>query len=283
MNGLKRYMEPAPPSQSQPLLAKQHSLQQITSIKSSATPSEQPAAVKSIDEDDTSSIDEAYFRLLQLKKADDFQIGYMILQYMVDEDELQDANVKTLLETDLAEVKKTYKCEDVEYYLELFGVKVINTWTDDQRKKYDWMVNNKYLKGLKNSAGKAVEIRDKAEAIKSTTEKLIGEATSSVEVGGGGISKLIELVIKTIAEKQLTNAMIEALKSSEPTTIDPKQRLIAAKGGVTNLNEGIGIMKGSICNEISLNSGLKYLKAGSVKAGSAEAALVKKDSVKKIF
>lgn len=240
-------------------------IQQITDKKSLATPSAQPAAVKSIDEDDTSSIDEAYFRLMQLKKVDDFQIGYMILQYMVDEDEIQDADVKTLLQTDLEEVKNTYSCDDVEYYLELFGVKVINTWTDEQRKKYDWMVNNKYLKGLKNSAQKAVEISEKAEAIKSPTEKLIGEASSSVQVGGGGISKLIELVIKTIAEKQLTNAMIEALKPSEPTTVDPKQRLIAAKGGVTHLNEGIGIMKGIICVEIRLNSGLKYLKAGSVK------------------
>ena len=240
-------------------------LQKAQSIKT--TPAlDLPETVR-LDEDEIEYVSDAFDMIAQgIEGKDAFTAGYIILQYFVDEDEIKNEDVKTrILRPYLEHMRKQgRKCEDIEAELDLKGIHVVNTWTTQDRNQYLWMVNNNYIKGLQGAYDKASTIRGVADATGNSLSRVIGEFASNAEVAGGFIKTLVDLAVKTVVDKQLTNALLAASSNSPSKgdgTSDKKAVYLFRKNGDSiDLGEGFGmISRNSICKELKVDAGLKYM------------------------
>lgn len=240
-------------------------LQKAQSIKT--TPVLDVPETVSLDEDEIEYVSDAFDMIAEgIEGKDAFTAGYIILQYFVDEDEIKSEDVKTrILKPYLEHMRKQgRKCEDIEAELDLKGIHVVNTWTTQDRNKYLWMVNNNYIKGLQGAYDKAANIRGVADATGNTISRVIGEFASNAEIAGGFIKTLVDLAVKTVVDKQLTNALLAASSMSPSKgdgTSDKKAVALFRKNGDSiDLGEGFGMIpRNSICKELKVDAGLKYM------------------------
>lgn len=216
-----------------------------------------------LSQDEITFINDAYDEVEQLVNGKDaFTTGYIILQYFVDEDEIKNKNIiSRILQPYLAQMRKQgRKCEDIEAELDLKGIHVVNTWSAQDRNDYLWMVNNNYIKGLQGSFDKVLKIKSLADAIAGTSAKIAGDFASNSEIAGGFIKTMVDLAVKTTVDKMLTNAMLAA-SSGSGSSSDPRAIKIFRKvGDRIEFGEGFGMIPAnSICNELRVDAGLKYM------------------------
>lgn len=87
------------------------------------------------------------------------------------------------------------------------------------------MVNNNYIKGLKDVNNKASIIKGVADAKGGILSKIIGDFASGADIAGGFIKTMIDLAITTIVDKQMTNIMLAASSFSSGNGSSPKKSI----------------------------------------------------------
>lgn len=201
-----------------------------------------------------------------VKGKDTFTTGYLILQYFVDKDEISNNEILKLIENLLSDKTKKRECEDIENQFDYLGSHIINLWSTEERNKYLWLVNNNYIKGLQDVNKKASLIKGISDANGGVLSKIQGDFSSGADIIGGFIKSMIDLAITTIVDKQITNIMLAAA-SINPTSGDGSSSQISKdiffknkNNGSYEFGEGFGAMpNGSICKELKVAAGLKYL------------------------